>query len=337
MIDQHQLTRILDDFDLLLIWMNELCYRLSINEFKKDRIKGFCMEYRLEKRLDCGLIVVFSPINIPKGKFGFSRFFEEEKRSVLFFNCENTWYVDCIEEMKEVIDSVLNRLKPSSVVFYGASMGGYAAMRIGGLYPKYPTFLFGPELELYIPGSLSHKNATIRQDNVNILAHTNLDLSNTVVLFGIYEPIDLKQYQISLELNFYATIAVKSPHAVHEELYYRNLVRPLANSTSCTEFIENLPSGFIDLEPLVEYSNIFYNLFFFSKKETQQNDVRILKKIHHPSSYWVLLKLALRFKDFKLVLYVEEKLTQYFLEFSKNFTMPPKFHKQINNIKSQLK
>ena len=199
------------------------------------------MEYRLEERLDCGLIVVFSPINIPKGKFGFSRFFEEEKRSVLFFNCENTWYVDCIKEMKEVIDSVLNRLKPSSVVFYGASMGGYAAMRIGGLYPKYPTFLFGPELELYIPGSLSHKNATIRQDNVDILAHTNLDLSNTVVLFGIYEPIDLKQYQISLELNFYATIAVKSPHAVHQELYYRNLVRPLANSTSCAEFIENLP------------------------------------------------------------------------------------------------
>jgi hypothetical protein len=304
---------------------------------RKIEYSKYCMEYRLEEGLDCGLIVVFSPINIPKGKFGFSRFFKEESRNVLFFNCENTWYVDCIEEMKDITDSVINRLKPSSVVFYGASMGGYAAIRIGGLYPKYPTFLFGPELELYIPGSLSHKNATIRQDNVDILAHTNLDLSNTVVLFGIYEPIDLKQYKISLELNFYATIAVKSPHAVHEELYYRNFVRPLADSTSCAEFIENLPSGFMDLEPLVEYSDMFYDLFFFSKRETQQNDVRLLKKIHHPSSYWILLKLALRFKDFKLVLYVEEKLAQYFLESSQNFTMPAKFHKQINYIKSELK
>ena len=295
------------------------------------------MDYRFEERSDGGLIVVFSPINIPKGKFGFSRFFEQESRSVLFFNCENTWYVDCIEEMKRVTDSVLNRLKPSSVVFYGASMGGYAAMRIGGLYPKYPTFLFGPELELYIPGSLSHKNATIRQDNVDIFARTDLDLSNTVVLFGTYEPIDLKQYRISLELDFYATIAVKSPHAVHEELYYRDLVRPLANSTSCAEFIENLPSGFINLEPLIEHSDTFYNLFYYSNSDTRENDVQMLKELHHPSSYWVLLKLALKFEDFKLVLYVEEKLTQYFLEYSKDFTMSSKFHKKINNIKSQLK
>jgi hypothetical protein len=33
---------------------------------------------------------VFSPINIPKGKFIFTRFFSDTEQHVLFFNCENT-------------------------------------------------------------------------------------------------------------------------------------------------------------------------------------------------------------------------------------------------------
>jgi len=294
------------------------------------------MEHKLIQRSNEELLIVFSPINIPKGRFGFSRFFTNEKRSVLFFNCENTWYVDCIQEIEKIVKSALDDLKPKNVVFYGASMGGYAAARIGGQYPQYPSYLFGPELELYIPGSLSDKNASIKQKNVDISDIDHLDFSNTVVLFGIYEPIDLKQYQISLNLGFYATIPVKSPHAVHEELYYRDLIGPLSQSSTCEDFLRNVPKNFIEKQQLEGFSEIFYELFFFAKHENQQRDIEFLKGIKHPSAYWILIKLALKWTDKELLRYVENELELYFSEFSEGFTMPEKFRRQISNVKKQI-
>jgi len=294
------------------------------------------MEHELIQRSSEELLVVFSPINIPKGKFGFSRFFAKEKRNVLFFNCENTWYVDCIQEIEKIVESVLNDLNPKNVVFYGASMGGYAAARIGGQYPQYPSYLFGPELELYIPGSLSDKNASIKQHNVDISCFEHLDFSNTVVLFGIYEPIDLKQYQISLNLDFFATIPVKSPHAVHEELYYRDLISPMSKSLTCLDFLKNMPKNFIEKQQLAGFSEIFYELFFLAKPENQQQDIAFLKEIKHPSAYWILIKLALKWKNKDLLRYVEHELEIYFSECSEGFSMPKKFHKQISNVKKQI-
>lgn len=66
------------------------------------------MEHRLKLGVKNELLVVFSPINIPKGKFGFTRFFSDLKQHVLFFNCENTWYVDCIDEMKSAFEDAVS-------------------------------------------------------------------------------------------------------------------------------------------------------------------------------------------------------------------------------------
>ena len=43
------------------------------------------MEHFLQVGSKDELIVVFSPINIPKGKCGLSRFFVQDVRNVLFF------------------------------------------------------------------------------------------------------------------------------------------------------------------------------------------------------------------------------------------------------------
>ena len=292
------------------------------------------MEYKLKSGTENELLVVFSPINIPKGKFGFSRYLETDSRYVLFFNCQNTWYLDCIDEMYDVVKSTIEDLNPKGVVFYGASMGGYAAMRIGGSFPQHPSFIFGSEISLFMPGSLSQKHATIKQEGVNIKDYKNLDLSNTVALFGVYEPVDLIQYKLSLNLDFHSTIPVRSPHAVHEELYYRNLIRPLTNSRTCDEFVKEIPKNFYDHDTPLEYVDFFYDVYFSNHFESIEDEISILKGIKHPCSYWVLLRHAYYTKKKQLLDFISANLNTYFNEKSNGFSMPQKFSKQLTLVES---
>jgi pimeloyl-ACP methyl ester carboxylesterase len=275
-------------------------------------------------------------VNIPTGKFGFSRYLKNEARHILFFNCENTWYVDCIDEMHSIVLQVIEELTPEHVVFYGASMGGYAAMRIGGLFPEYPSFIFGSEIKLYIPGSLSQKQATIKMDNVDLTGFEELDFSNTVALFGIYEPIDLIQYKISLDLGFHSTIPVRSPHAVHEELYYRELSEKLTQSRTCEEFVNNIPINFYDENTPLEQADSFYEMFFNYKLNNSKEKLELIQNINHPTAYWVLLKTVLYTKKSSELNKIEKNLIRYFEEESEGYSMPAKFPKQISSIRKKL-
>jgi pimeloyl-ACP methyl ester carboxylesterase len=275
-------------------------------------------------------------VNIPTGKFGFSRYLKNEARHILFFNCENTWYVDCIDEMHSIVLQVIEELTPEHVVFYGASMGGYAAMRIGGLFPEYPSFIFGSEIKLYIPGSLSQKQATIKMDNVDLTGFEELDFSNTVALFGIYEPIDLIQYKISLDLGFHSTIPVRSPHAVHEELYYRELSEKLTQSRTCEEFVNNIPINFYDENTPLEQADSLYQMFFNYKLNNSKEKLELIQNINHPTAYWVLLKTVLYTKKSSELNKIEKNLIRYFEEESEGYSMPAKFPKQISSIRKKL-
>ena len=294
------------------------------------------MEYYLRKGRLPELIIVFSPVNIPTCKFGFSRYLKNDARHILFFNCENTWYVDCIDEMHSIVLQVIEELTPEHVVFYGASMGGYAAMRIGGLFPEYPSFIFGSEIKLYIPGSLSQKQATIKMDNVDLTGFEELDFSNTVALFGIYEPIDLIQYKISLDLGFHSTIPVRSPHAVHEELYYRELSEKLTQSRTCEEFVNNIPINFYDENTPLEQADSLYQMFFNYKLNNSKEKLELIQNINHPTAYWVLLKTVLYTKKSSELNKIEKNLIRYFEEESEGYSMPAKFPKQISSIRKKL-
>jgi hypothetical protein len=294
------------------------------------------MEFHLRKGKLPELIIVFSPVNIPTGKFGFSRYLENEPRHILFFNCENTWYVDCIDEVHSIVLQVIEELVPEHVVFYGASMGGYAAMRIGGLFPEYPSFIFGSEIKLYMPGSLSQKQATIKMKNVDLTDFGELDFSNTVALFGIYEPIDLIQYKISLDLGFHSSIPVRSPHAVHEELYYRGLSEKLTRSRTCEEFVDNIPIYFYDANTPTAQADLFYEMFFNYKLNSTKEKLGLIENIKHPTAYWVLLKTVLNTRNSTVLDKIERKLIRYFDEESEGYSMPAKFLKQINAIRQKL-
>lgn len=294
------------------------------------------MEYKLQKGSTDGLLVVFSPINIPKGKFGFSKYLRDEKRNVLFFNTENTWYVDCIEEMAEIVEATISNLNTKQVVFYGASMGGYAALRVGGKYPQYPTFVFGAELNLYMPKSLSQKHSTLKYEFQDIRYFKGLDFSNTVILFGVFEPVDLLQYIESLKYNFYSSIPVQSPHAVHEELYYRELIRPLTDSTSCAEFVENLPTNFTDIGTPISEASLLYQMYTDNNALTDKFNLQRIKSIEHPASFWIQLLACQRNRNLGEVLSLALQMEEYFQSRSNGFTMPNKFEKQVTKIIESL-
>ncbi len=238
--------------------------------------------------------------------------------------------------MIEIVDRTIGTTDSDRVIFYGASMGAYAAARIGGLYPKYPTYLFGPELELYVDGSLSSKHATIRREHVNIQEFDNLDFSNTIALFGIYEPIDMLQYKQAESLNFLARIPVRSPHAVHEELYYRGLIKPLAQSRTAAEFIQNIPVNFIDHSPPVQHAKFLYEQFFNSPTFYDPEIFEKIMSINHPLAYWVGIRVLLRQNNPTQLNLIKTKLLTYFSQNTEGFTMPTKFEKELRRVGKRL-
>jgi pimeloyl-ACP methyl ester carboxylesterase len=294
------------------------------------------MDHVLIQRPSDELLVVFSPVHIPKGKFGFSRFFQNELRSVLFFNCDNTWYVDCIGDMERVVKETIQRLQPKYVVFYGASMGGYAAARIGGKFPQHPTFVFGSEVELYTFGSLSRRHATVVDEHAHLADVPDLDFSNTVALFGVFEPVDLNQYIAGLDLGFRHCLPVRSPHAVHEELYYRDLVRPLADARSCEDFIAALPPWFIDPVPPVGLAELFHRCYHGKLENWTQDDTEVLLTVDHPVAHWCLLRFARITKNSELFITCKRAIEMYFQQQPPGFILPTKFEKMLATVSSEL-
>lgn len=293
------------------------------------------MDYKLVIRDPKSLVVVFSPVHIPKGKFGFSRFFEKDERSFLFFNCENTWYLDSIDDIKETFNTIFQKLNPTQVVFYGASMGGYAAARLGGCFPEYPTFIFGSEIRLFSKGSLSLKHSTIICEGANLDEIQGLDFSNTVALFGIYEPVDMKQYQYGLLLNFRHCIPVRSPHAVHEELYYRGMIENMAKATDCESFLQAIPRNFFDDNPPLVHSDTFQKAYHETHLITEK-EIDILLRIEHPSAFWCLLKLSKVYRDEDLFIKIEKAIQHYFETRTDGFATPSKFMRQIKLIREKF-
>jgi hypothetical protein len=173
-------------------------------------------------------------------------------------------------------------------------------------------------------------------ENVDIPKFEELDFSNTVALFGIYEPIDLLQYEISLGLGFHSSVPVKSPHAVHEELYYRGLIETLTQSRTCEEFVNNIPFDFFDMDTPLEHADFFYRMFFNFKLNSSKENLDLIENIKHPTAYWVSLKTVLYSKDTSKLERIEEDLFRYFTENTQEYSVPAKFIKRINSIRQKL-
>ena len=100
---------------------------------------GSC--YQFIDRSSDTLIVAFSAISTPRGKFGYYDVLADVPDSVLFLNCPgNQWYLDGVPGLGSDLDSTVRSIErvavnagASRITMLGSSMGGYGAALYGSM------------------------------------------------------------------------------------------------------------------------------------------------------------------------------------------------------------
>ena len=144
------------------------------------------------------IIVVFSHVDIPKGKFAQSRAVRDIPGSKLFLNClDNQWYTNGIHEFSSDIPStvsqVLKLIEGYEAVFVGHSMGAYLSLICGNIHKQSKFVSTSPELFLGLEGSRSVRNNVPEKPkwwNLDELRSRFHNKPDGVTLFGAYDPID---------------------------------------------------------------------------------------------------------------------------------------------------
>ncbi len=192
----------------------------------------------LEVKLQSGgrsgvLVVVFSQVRIPSGKFGLERLFAKTRHACVFVNdTHSQWYLNGEGTIDRVIDEAVAREKPERIIYYGASMGAYGALITGLRRQDGEIFAFSPELELGKAGTQSAAYLKVpAPDQAGLLALLSGSLRHpTHLFFGLFDWVDTRGYLAVRSLppcenrNCYG---VAGPHALHDQLYSLNIVRQL--------------------------------------------------------------------------------------------------------------
>lgn len=171
------------------------------------------------------VIIVFSSVDVPLGKFNGSKEFENNPATVIFVNClNNSWYLEGIPRLGQSVDDsakmlndlVCNHISPGGkTLYYGGSMGGYGALLYGSI--NQADFIVSTGIELNFSkdngyySRLSKVPLPLKQPDINkLVANTN---SKILLLFGecvIDDYIDIEP------LGFFNNVSIVGiPHSEH--------------------------------------------------------------------------------------------------------------------------
>lgn len=187
--------------------------------------------HRLKKGESDILVVVFSQVRVPVGKFGLERLFAGTRHHCLFLNDHaNGWYLGLDDQVNSRIEASISTTRPARIIYYGSSMGGYGALRAGLRRGDGEIHAFGPELLLGRPGYQSTEYGVLPDmcspdglaENAASFAHP-LDL-----YFGAFDPVDAANASLAERLLPKARNNIlKSSHASHDHLYSLNVIRKI--------------------------------------------------------------------------------------------------------------
>ena len=91
------------------------------------------LAYRLRSASEA-LVVVFSQVRVPAGKFGLERLFAATTHSLLFLNEPvNGWYRNREAVLDRLIGEAATVVKAKRLIFYGSSMGAFGAAATAAL------------------------------------------------------------------------------------------------------------------------------------------------------------------------------------------------------------
>lgn len=222
---------------------------------------------RLQKRFregDSGILaVVFSQVRVPAGKFGLERLFARTRHDCLFLNdTGNGWYLGLEGEIDTAIDDARNRSTARTIIYYGASMGGYGAL-VTGLRRKDGTVhSFGAELRAGAPGSQSRDHG-IAPEDTRLFDFERADIAPDQpvhLYFGIHDPVDAVNAACAARVLPAAELhLLHSCHASHDHLYSLNLVRRITTTFARDPAAELASKDLIadpDLEDLERFGRL---------------------------------------------------------------------------------
>lgn len=200
-----------------------------------------CLRHRLVPGAGSGLlVVVYSQVRVPDGKFGLERMFSATRHACLFLNdTRNGWYLGQEAAIDAAIEAAIDVVRPMRILHYGASMGGYAALVTGLRRGDGAIHAFGPELELGRPGSqsafygLPHPGTPAEALALDpALDGLRRELAHPVHLyFGHLDPVDSAGVARVLAQGLGGRLFdLASCHASHDHLYTLNVIRKITRT-----------------------------------------------------------------------------------------------------------
>jgi len=228
---------------------------------------------RLRHRLATGtgdtLVIVFSQVRVPAGKFGLERLFARTRHACLFLNdTANGWYLGLERAIHAAIDDAQARTGAARTLYYGSSMGGYGALVTGLARRDGGIHAFGPELRTGYPGSQSRDHGILPDDPrlfdwprlfewQQAPARTAFPVH---LYFGVYDPVDAVNAAAAAQCLPGAQLhLLRSCHASHDHLYSLNLIRRIITTFSRDPAAELASKGLLataDMEDLAAFGRL---------------------------------------------------------------------------------
>lgn len=177
------------------------------------------------------LVVVFSQVRVPAGKFGLERLFAATTHSLLLLNePENGWYRGLAAAIDARIGEAASAAKAMRLILYGSSMGAFGAAAAAARHPAAELYAFAPDYRIGEPGSQSAAAGLVARpeeaDLGELLAAPRRAAARVIV--PLFDPYDagvgarLAGRRLPDEVTL---VPLRSSHEVHDHLYSLNIIR----------------------------------------------------------------------------------------------------------------
>lgn len=188
------------------------------------------LEFRFRKGSST-LVVIFSQVRVPAGKFGLERLFAGTTHSLLLFNDpENNWYRGHGSTIDELVDRAALAAKAPRKIFYGSSMGAFGAVATAARHPDAEFYAFAPDFRIGEPGSQSASSGLSEDPEEgslgDLLGKARYGAGRVVV--PLYDPYDAgvgARLAVRQLPGTVTLVPLRSSHEVHDHLYSLNIIR----------------------------------------------------------------------------------------------------------------
>jgi hypothetical protein len=262
------------------------------------------------------LIVVFSSANVPVGKFTGSHIFSG-MANILYVNTQdNDWYLrgvgylgnDYFESeliFFSYLDEFIKKSNIKHTVFFGSSMGAYAALLYGSRYRAELIISLSPEVILGVDGGYFNKEKKIEIDNIShpdlIKSISEKSESRIICICGDGNIVDLYCANKLLDLNNVELISIRnSEHVVVKEIeqeigIFNFIYSELFNPRSITTKLKN--------SNIVNDTHLIKSLYNFDIYQNESDLIKIdISKIPTQSKDQIYRRLALYYSNIDNVL-----------------------------------